>query len=159
MATSSVLLDFHQQKLRNVEISPAHRARPEDTLTDVIRMMCDKRCGCAVVCDDNGVCGTFSERIVCNKILPANVDLNEPVKNHLNPDAPVLKPDDTIGDAVRHMHATGIRHLPVWNDDERRLVGVLSVRDVIHLVAQYYPEEIYNLPPRIRQQMDSPEGA
>jgi CBS domain-containing protein len=41
-------------------------------------------------------------------------------------------PDDDLADVMEKMDRYGIRHLPVL--EEHTLVGVLSVRDVIHVL-------------------------
>lgn len=149
--------NFYEETMRGIDLSPALVFPPSTAVEDVIRAMQQKRCGCAVIVDGTTVLGTFTERTVINRVLGDGVDLKTPVGRFANAEAPTLGLDDTVASAIRRMHEKSVRHLPVW--DGQKVAGVLSVRDVIILVAQYNPEEIYNLPPRVRQEMKSAEGA
>jgi len=44
-------------------------------------------------------------------------------------------------------------------DDDGRIAGHLDARDILEYVAEAFPQEVLNLPPRPHQQMDQPEGA
>ena len=43
-------------------------------------------------------------------------------------------------------------------DDEHKLVGVVRQVDVLKFLAESFPEELLNLPPRPHQQMEHAEG-
>ncbi|HYY59301.1 MAG TPA: CBS domain-containing protein, partial [Pyrinomonadaceae bacterium] len=62
----------------------------------------------------------------------------------------------TIGDAVRVMNEKGYRNVPLVQDG--RLIGSVSVFDVIMYLAESYPKETMNLPPVPAQVMDTQEG-
>ena len=49
------------------------------------------------------------------------------------------------------------RNVPIV-DDRRRLVGVVRQVDIIKYLAESFPEELLNLPPRPHQKMDRQEG-
>jgi hypothetical protein len=36
---------------------------------------------------------------------------------------------------------------------------MIAVRDIVHYVAEHFPEEVVNLPPRLHQTFKTPEGA
>jgi hypothetical protein len=44
-------------------------------------------------------------------------------------------------------------------DGTGRLVGVVRQADIIRYLAESFPEELLNLPPRTHQRMKEPEGA
>ena len=48
-------------------------------------------------------------------------------------------------------------HIPLV-DDRGELVNVISVRTLIRFLSEFYPTEVYNLPPRPDQVMRTPEG-
>jgi len=52
----------------------------------------------------------------------------------------------------------GFRHLPVVDDDGRP-VGVLSIKDVVHYLVEYFPAKVYNLPPTPDLVQPAREGA
>jgi CBS-domain-containing membrane protein len=49
------------------------------------------------------------------------------------------------------------RNIPIV-DGDRRLVGVVRQVDIIKYLAESFPEELLNLPPRPHQRMRQPEG-
>ena len=50
------------------------------------------------------------------------------------------------------------RNVPLV-DDNNRLVGVIRPVDVLKYLAESFPEELLNLPPRPHQQIKESEGA
>ena len=55
------------------------------------------------------------------------------------------------------MQSGRFRNVPVI-DDERHLVGVVRQVDIIRFLAEAFPEELLNLPPRPHQRMEQAEG-
>jgi CBS-domain-containing membrane protein len=69
----------------------------------------------------------------------------------LHADAPLLE-------AMMAMESGHYRNLPLV-DGSGRVVGMLRQQDLLAYVAEAYPQEILNLPPRPHQTMEAPEGA
>jgi CBS domain-containing protein len=57
----------------------------------------------------------------------------------------VIRPEDSLAEAIRRLMAGHRRHLPVV--DERGIRGVISIRDILAYIAERFPEEMMNLPP------------
>ena len=131
--------------------------RPETTLAEAIEQMKKDEGGCAIVCDREGqVVGIFTERDLLNKIVGQDVDMNAPVGDWMSTAVETLSTDATIGDAVRVMDEKSYRNIPLVKDN--RLIGSISVFDIITYLAESYPKETMNLPPVPAQVMDTPEG-
>ena len=56
------------------------------------------------------------------------------------------------------MESGHYRNLPLI-DDAGKVVGMLRQQDLLSYVAEAFPQEILNLPPRPHQTMEAPEGA
>ena len=69
-----------------------------------------------------------------------------------------LRLEQTVADAIDLMQSAKFRNIPVI-DDDRRLVGVVRQVDILKFLAESFPEELLNLPPRPHQRMKEPEGA
>jgi CBS domain-containing protein len=69
-----------------------------------------------------------------------------------------LTPEDTVGEALALMDRGGYRHVPL-TDAHGRPAGLLRQQDVLAYLAEAFPEEILNLPPRPHQRMEGPDGA
>jgi CBS-domain-containing membrane protein len=50
------------------------------------------------------------------------------------------------------------RNVPLL-DDHDQLMGVIRPQDILKYLAESFPEELLNLPPRTNQRMKEPEGA
>ncbi|MGH9932023.1 MAG: CBS domain-containing protein [Pyrinomonadaceae bacterium] len=126
-------------------------------LATAIESMSQDEGGCAIVCaEDGSVVGIFTERDLLTKIVGQEIDLNAPVSNWMSPVVATLTPEATIGDAVAIMNDKGYRNIPLVKND--KLVGSISVFDVISYLAESYPKTTMNLPPNPNQVMETTDG-
>jgi len=130
---------------------------PSTPLFKAVQVMKQDEGGCAIVCAaDRSVVGIFTERDLLNKIVGQDVDENSPVSDWMSPIVETLTPEATIGDAVTIMNDKGYRNIPLVKDG--KLVGSISVFDVISYLAESYPKTTMNLPPNPHQVMESTDG-
>jgi CBS domain-containing protein len=130
---------------------------PSTPLAKAIKAMKKDEGGCAIVCaKDGSVVGIFTERDLLTKIVGQTVDESAPVSDWMSPIVATLTPDATIGEAVAIMNDKGYRNIPLVKDG--KLVGSISVFDVIRYLAESYPKTTMNLPPNPNQVMDSTDG-
>ena len=114
---------------------------------------------CVFVCDAYGrLVGVLTERDVFARIVAGHVDLTLPVESLMTTEPRTLDLDQSIRDAIDLMQTGRYRNIPVI-DDDGRLVGVVRQSDIIKYLAESFPEELLNLPPRPHQRMKEPEGA
>jgi len=121
------------------------------TVTEAMRAMQADHTGCVVVTDDgtadSKVNGIFTERDVLFRIVdrgrnPAQLPLQEV----MTPNPETLSVRSAVAYALNKMSVGGFRHIPVV-DDEHRPAFVVSVRDVVEFLVEYFPREVLNLPP------------
>lgn len=130
---------------------------PSAPISQAIERMKQDEGGCAIVCEGDRVVGIFTERDLLTKIVGREVDLDAPVRQWMSPVVATLKPDATIGEAVSIMNEKSYRNIPLVENG--KLVGSISVFDVISYLAESYPKTTMNLPPMSDQIMDSTDGA
>jgi CBS-domain-containing membrane protein len=65
--------------------------------------------------------------------------------------------DERVRDAIDLMQTGRYRNLPLL-DDEDHLIGVVRPQDILKYLAEAFPEELLNLPPRPHQLMGKAEG-
>jgi CBS domain-containing protein len=127
--------------------TPPWRVRPEQTVAEAVALMRQQRVGCLLVCEYGGrLVGVFTERDLMRRVLAAGLPLAVPVAMCMTRDPVVVNPKEPIGAAVRRMEEGGYRHLPVV-DQAGQPLGVLSVKRIVHYLAEHFPSTIYNLPP------------
>jgi CBS domain-containing protein len=128
------------------------------SLEETLRLMRDEGAGCVLVCEDDRPVGIFTERDVLNKLIGRGVNEREAVDRYMTPDPACLTPSHTLGDAVRMMTGRGYRHIPLL-DERGRKSGLVAARDIVNYIAQHFPAEVMNLPPRLHQKFNTPDGA
>ena len=125
---------------------------PSATVTDAMRGMQGERCGCVLVTEDGTpetkVVGIFTERDVLFRVVdggrnPATLPLAEV----MTADPACVPREASIARALKEMAVGGFRHIPVVKESGCP-VFVVSVRDVVELLVESFPQEILNLPPR-----------
>jgi CBS domain-containing protein len=111
------------------------------------------------VCTPDGrLVGVLTERDIFGKIVGDGVDLQQPVETLMTHEPHTLDLDQTVRDAIDMMKTGRYRNIPTV-DADGRLVGVIRQHDVIKYLAESFPEELLNLPPRPHQRMRESEGA
>ena len=133
---------------------------PGTSLAECVRAIQRTGTGDSVfVCDAAGtLVGVLTERDIFGRIVAGGVDLDGPVETLMTRDPKTLDLDQTIRDAIVLMQTGRYRNVPIV-DAAGRLVGVVRQADIIKYLAESFPEELLNLPPRPHQRMKEPEGA
>lgn len=134
------------------------RIDPGQPVAEAVELMRQENVGCLLVCKGEQVIGIFTERDLMRRVLAAGKPLTVPVRDCMTPDPVVVHPKEPIGAAVRRMEEGGYRHLPVV-DEAGRPLGVLSVKRIVHYLAEHFPATVYNLPPDPHAVPLEPEGA
>ena len=149
-----------EERLRVLSRRQPVTVEPGTSLADCVRAIQRTGTGDSVfVCDAAGrLVGVLTERDVFARIVGGTVDLQQPVESLMTTDPKTLDLDDTIRDAIVLMQTGRYRNVPMV-DTERQLVGVVRQSDIIRFLAESFPEELLNLPPRPHQRMKEPEGA
>jgi CBS domain-containing protein len=106
------------------------------------------RRGATIVEDDQGrIAGIFTERDLMVRVEHGDSSWHrKPVGEVMTRDPVRIAPTDSLSTALRRMRETKCRHLPV-TDDQGKTAGVVSIRDILAHIAEYFPEEFLNLPP------------
>src|SRR3989338_2070322 len=127
------------------------------SIKSAIELMQKDRSGYIVLAKNKKVEGVFSEDDVVMKILDKDVDWDRPVSEFMTTNWATLKMTDAVGQAIDLMSERMLYYIPLVNE-EGELVNVLSVRTLIRFLSEFYPAEVYNLPPRPDQVMETQEG-
>jgi CBS domain-containing protein len=112
--------------------------RPREPVSAALKLMASENIGALVVTDivpteGTTVVGMFSERDVVRALAAEGADIVRlPVERLMSKKLVYCTPNDDLADVMAKMDQHGIRHLPVL--DEHTLVGVIGIRDVIHVL-------------------------
>ncbi|MCS7129277.1 MAG: CBS domain-containing protein [Candidatus Caldarchaeum sp.] len=103
--------------------------RGDSTLHDVIKLMAEENIGFLVVVEGGEIVGVFSERDVIRSLAEER-NLDKKVREIARTDIIKLRTEQTIEEAAQAMGRHRIRHIVVV-DERDKLVGVVSVRDIL----------------------------
>jgi CBS-domain-containing membrane protein len=134
-------------------------AEPRTPVTKVAQLMRENHIGAVIVIEDappsNRPIGIITDRDLVVEVLAMDVDYRSLTASDVMTSNPTtVRETDAIFDAVEIMQRTGVRRLPVI-DNEDRLVAILTFDDVIEILAQ----ELGDLAKTIRREQKREERA
>lgn len=146
------------ESVSRLDPTPPRQVGPQQSVAEAAALMRRENVGCLLVCQDGQIVGIFTERDLMRRVLAQGKPLTLPVSQFMTPDPVIVHPKDPIGVAVRRMEEGGYRHLPVV-DEQGQVVGILSVKRIVHYLVEHFPATIYNLPPDPSAVPQEREGA
>ncbi len=121
-----------------------HTVGPDDTVLDALRVMAEQNIGAVMVMGDGVLVGILSERDYARKmVLQGKASHDTEVREVMTPDLVSVTPTWTCDQCMAIMTERHVRHLPVMED--ARLVGVISIGDVVRAVVQEQQSTISTL--------------
>lgn len=118
--------------------------RPDHTIYEALELMAEKNIGAVLVMEDEKLVGIFSERDYARKIiLQGKASRDTPVREAMTSRVFAVRPDQAVNGCMALMTEKRIRHLPVMR--EERVVGVISIGDVVKAVISEQAETIKHL--------------
>jgi len=146
-----------EDRVSQLEYVPPLTIEPSATVREAMARMREHHRGCILVCEGEQLVGIFTERDVLMRICASGGNLDDPVTTHMTRRPITTSPVDSVGGLVTQMLKGGYRHMPVV--DQGKPVGVVSVKGLIHYLAEHFPAAVYNLPPEPGQIHSAREGA
>lgn len=120
------------------------------TVTGLLTELAVHNIGAMVVIGQDGVAGIVSERDVVRRLRAVGPDLlSRPVADIMSDVAVTCGPDDPVDDLAALMTNNRVRHVPVL--DEGRLVGIVSIGDVVKIRMEELQAERQHLEAYITQ--------
>lgn len=110
-----------------------HTVGPDDTVFDALKVMADHNIGAVLVLEHGELVGILSERDYARKgILQGHASKDTPVRALMTARVVSVPAGWSVHHCMSLMTERHIRHLPVV--DEGRLIGVISIGDVVRAV-------------------------
>jgi len=117
---------------------------PSTPLKEALGIMAQHKIGALVVLQDGNVVGIFSERDYARAAVEMSaLNMDTPVRELMTSPVYYVTPLQSADEVMALMSAKHFRHLPVIDDN--RLVGVISIGDVVKFVIHEKEDEIKNL--------------
>ena len=117
---------------------------PDAKVIEALRLMADKNVGALMVMKDGNLVGMLSERDYARKVaLMGKTPVDTPVSDIMASPAVTVTLEQTLEGCMTIMTEKRMRHLPVV--DGGRVVGLLSIGDLVKAVIQEQQETIQRL--------------
>ncbi len=149
---------LNNEIVAELEPPPGLRVSSCTTVRETIALMQKHRTGCALVCDGSKLMGIFTEQDYLRRVLGKGRDLGIPVSECMSRNPATIRSNDTIATLIHRIHEGRYRRLPVV-DDRDQVVGCVSVRNLVHHLAEHFPAAVYNLAPVSKPLQHDREGA
>lgn len=113
-------------------MSEAKGCREGDTVRDCARMMKDQDIGFVPICNTRGEpVGAVTDRDLAIRVIAEGKSGDEKVSLFMTRDVVSCRPDDDVRDVEKLMREHRLSRVMVC-DDQKKLVGVVSLMDVAH---------------------------
>jgi CBS domain-containing protein len=117
---------------------------PEEPVLRAMEIMATREVGALLVMERGEMIGVISERDYARKVILKNRSSRDtPVRDIMSSPVFSVAPEDTVHHCMAIMTARRIRHLPAVRDG--KVMGVLSIGDLVKAVLQEQSEEIQQL--------------
>ncbi|MFT5132394.1 MAG: CBS domain-containing protein [Gammaproteobacteria bacterium] len=136
------------------------RVRTKSPLLSVVLAMREGRRGAAIVEDSAGkMVGIFTERLLITKVdHSSQAWLDQSVDEVMDPNPKTIEESHFIREGLAIMSGDRIRNLPIV-DADKRVLGIVTIRDILKHVASHFPAEFLNLPPDPEHEASDRYGA
>jgi len=127
---------------------------PDASVHDAVRTLAEHNIGAVVVVDENEhVVGIFTERdLVRHCATHGEETLHLTVRDVMTPNPITVLPQDDLRIIAHVMVEKHFRHMPVVEDG--KLIGILSIRDVLKAERDQYLGEIDTLQTRLMERFE-----
>ena len=117
---------------------------PDAKVYEALQLMADKNVGALMVMEGNRAVGLISERDYARKIvLKGKFSKDVPVHEIMTADIVRIGPDRDVEYCMELMTDNRVRHLPVFENN--RLIGIISIGDIVKAIIEHKEEIIEQL--------------
>lgn len=119
-------------------------AKPADTVLSALELMAKHGIGALVIMDGENLAGLMSERDYARKvILKSRHSADTPIAEIMTATVVTISPEASVAECMELCTSKRMRHLPVIENN--RLVGLVSIGDLVKAVIDDQSEEIEHL--------------
>jgi signal-transduction protein with cAMP-binding, CBS, and nucleotidyltransferase domain len=126
---------------------PHARVPVDAPMWKVVAEMKSLNRGCVLVEEGGELVGIFTERDLLSRVDHSDTLWSHVVvRDIMTPHPMVVRAGDSLAEAMRRLTQGRRRHLPIV-DERGKVLGLISIRDILAYIAERFPEDMMNLPP------------
>ena len=128
-------------------------AQKDTSITEAAKLMRQRHVGCLIIVEGEAPqakpLGVVTDRDLVVEVLAKDVPLDElAMGDIIGPELLIAREGDGIWETILRMRAMGVRRLPVVDDTDHYLTGVLSMDDLL----EFLSSELSDLSKLIRRE-------
>ncbi len=118
-------------------------ASPQDTITNIAKIMETNHVGCVPVCDDSQqICGIITDRDIVLRAVATGKNLAQTMASEIMTVNPcICKQDEDMQKAQNTMTQYQVRRLPVC-DNNQKVIGMLTFGDLANQQQQIGEQQV-----------------
>jgi CBS domain-containing protein len=153
----SRLSRFINQKLQELPLEAPAVVSPSSSVRSAVALMHTGSASCVLAMEGDTLTGIFTERDVLTRCMGDDFNWDQALADSVLTRSPrTIAGTRTVGEAIATMQQHHYRTLPVM--EGTHVAGLVRLGDLLTHLAEAYPEDVLNLPPRPHQVMERPEG-
>ena len=123
--------------LAQLTLAPVRTIQQSATMAAATRLMCDQSVGALVITDASGITplGVITDRDLVWMIAEGLDARQATVDQFVRSSLQTVRVSDSLSDATKKMRESGVRRLPIL-DQESRLLGLVSLDDILVLLGR-----------------------
>jgi CBS domain-containing protein len=133
-----------QQLMQAKAEANALTVSPDESVYHALMLMANHNVGAVMVVENGQMVGIFTERDYARKIiLMGRCSLDTKIREIMTREMVTIQPETSLEECMALMTKWHIRHLPILA--EGRLIGIVSMRDVVQAIITKKEETIQDL--------------
>jgi predicted transcriptional regulator len=145
------------EKIRRLDLSFYVEAQKGSLVGEVIEKMQASNRKCALIVEGIKLVGIFTAHDIRDHAQQAEA-LAQPIESVMTSDPETISGNASLAEAIAFLNQKPYRYLPVLNK-EGHVIGTLTHFAILKYISDYFPEDIYNLPPEPDQIATARAGA
>ncbi|PZC49551.1 MAG: CBS domain-containing protein [Chloroflexi bacterium] len=109
---------------------------PEDTMERALWRMRQHQVRAALVMEGEALVGIVTERDAVMEIKPGETGADVRVQEVMTPDPVLIGSAEPIGCAIQRLAFEGVHHLPVVDEMEAKVVGIVTQGPLLHRIIE-----------------------
>ena len=153
----SIISIFRRDDCKRIIRQELNEISQTATIRNAIDALLSKWASYVCILDDErNLLGIITERDILHQIATSTLDENALATTIMNTDYDTIECQETISGIAMKLYKTTFHHLPIY--DNKELLGIVSARDFISYLTEYFAETVVNVSPG-QPTHDQREGA
>jgi len=138
---------FWEQKIGLVSLQNPAIVKSGTSIKEAVRLMQQMKIGCVLVENEAGkIVGIITDGDLMHDFVGSTLSGDAAIDNIMNVSLQMVDKNATVTEIVELFYHNKFRHIPVI-DENKKVIGILSVRRLMNYIAEHMPSEVLNLPP------------